>query len=459
MEYDRICLPIAYQQDKVLTNCLPVEQGIFMESVLKNNKKKLTKMVIDGFSLPEKSPVFIWDTELKNFGIKLNPTGKVFIVQSRVNGQSRRVKIGDYGVFTVDEARREAKRFLMDMSNGINPTEEKKIKGAQAVTIEEVAQDYIKDRTLKTSSIHDINKHLKGTFKAWKDKPITAITREMVLKLFRQRSEQSPAQANQAFRVLRALLNYAMEAYRPGNKPIIIENPVQIISGARIWNKIKPKNRRIPIEQVGQAWVMLENMQLDLVQTMAFRSMVDAVLFCLLTGARWGECQKLTWDSVNLESGVDKETGEILGQWHIKDPKNTIPITLPLSSQARVLLESKPRIKENNFVFCSEKSKTGYIGPGRFVTDQLTEALGVELSAHDLRRTFRSIAAHLNVELWRTKLLMNHKMGNDITIQAYTEKSDLEYLRPNIQTIGDWIEKQGKLEKNKIIDLNVAREA
>lgn len=430
-----------------------------MKSVLKNNKKKLTKMVVDGFSLPEKSPVFIWDTELKNFGIKLNPTGKVFVVQSRVNGQSRRVKIGDYGVFTVDEARRAAKQYLMDMSNGINPTEEKKIKGAQAVTIEEVAQDYINDRTLKNSSIKDINKHLKGTFKDWKDQPITAITRDMVLKLFRQRSEKSPAQANQAFRVLRALLNYAMEAYRPGNKPIILENPVQVISGARIWNEIKPKNRRIPIEKVGQAWVMLENLQKDPAQTMAFRSMVDAVLFCLLTGARWGECQKLTWSNVNLESGVDKETGAILGQWYIEDPKNKIPITLPLSSQARALLENKPRMEENNFVFCSEKSKTGYIGPGRFVTDQLTKALGVELSAHDLRRTFRSIAAHLNIELWRTKLLMNHKMGNDITIQAYTEKSDLEYLRFDIKAIGDWIERQGKLEKNKITDINAKREA
>jgi integrase len=432
----------------VLTNCLPAERGDSMKSSLKNNKKNLTKTVVDALTLPEKSPIFIWDTKLKNFGIKLNPTGKVFIVQSRVNGQSIRVKIGDYGTFTVDEARKMAKQLLLDMANGSNPNEQKKIKEAQAITLEMVVEDYIKDRTLKDSSIRDIFKHLNGTFKEWKGQPIAAITRDMVLKLFRKRSGESPAQANQAFRNLRALINYAMETYRPGNEPISSENPVNVISGAKIWNVIKPKNRRIPLDKVGQALIILESLQADPAQTMAGRSMTDAVIFCLLTGARWGEVQTLVWDNVNTEALA----------WSIIDPKNTIPVTLPLSNQAQELLENRPRMEGNNFVFCSNKSSTGHIGPGRFVTDQLTKALKVELSPHDLRRTFRSIAAELNIELWRTKLLMNHKMGNDITIAAYTEKEDLEYLRPSIQAIGDWVERQGELEKNKIIDINIARE-
>lgn len=89
------------------------------------------------------------------------------------------------------------------------------------------------------------------------------------------------------------------------------------------------------------------------------------------------------------------------------------------------------------------------------MTDQISKELEIIISPHDLRRTFRSIAAELNIELWRTKLLMNHKMGNDITIQAYTEKEDLEYLRPNIQELGDWIERQGKIAATgNVVDIN-----
>jgi len=409
---------------------------------------KLTNAFIKKIKLPEKGQKLLWDTGTKGFGVRATPGGKVFVVQGRVNGRDRRVKIASCDTFSADEARKRAKSLLQDMAEGIDPNEEKKIKEAQGTTLDIVVQDYIRDRTLKESSIKDIKKHLNGIFKAWSKKPITSINRDMVLKLFRQKSEESPAQANQAFRVLRALLNYAMETYRPGNESILSENPVNVISGAKIWNVIKPKNRRIPLDKVGQAWDILENLQADPAQTMAGRSMTDAVIFCLLTGARWGEVQTLVWGNVDIKARA----------WSIIDPKNKIPVTLPLNTQAQELLERSPRMEGNNFVFCSNKSATGYIGPGRFITDQISKALKVELSPHDLRRTFRSIAAELNIELWRTKLLMNHKMGNDITIVAYTEKEDLEYLRPSIQLIGDWVERQGKLFKNKVVDINLNRE-
>jgi len=409
---------------------------------------KIMKKSVDKLKLPDAGQTLVWDSELKGFGIRLTAGGMSYFVQSRVNGNSKRVTIGKHGVFTADEARKEAKEKLRDMAKGINPNDLKKANEALTITLAEVGKAYIKDRTLKQNSIRDINIHLNGIFKDWKDQPITTITREMVLKTFRKRTEESPSQANQSFRILRALFNYAMATYRPGDKPIILENPVKVISDGKIWNVIQPKNRRIPLLKVGRAWNILGDIRENPALELPGRSIVDAVCFCFLTGCRWSESQSLTWNNVNLETGT----------WFIKDPKNKIPVTLPLNNQAKTLLENRARLDGNNFVFCSNKSKTGYIGPGRFVTDQIANDLKIDFSSHDLRRTFRSIAAELNIELWRTKLLMNHKMKNDITIQAYTEKEDLEYLRPNIQKIGDWIERQGELEKNKIIDINSARE-
>lgn len=406
---------------------------------------KITKKTVDKLELPESGQVLVWDSELKGFGVRLTAGGMAYFVQGRVNGNSKRFTIGKHGVFTPDEARKEAKEKLRDMAKGVNPNDVKKTNEALTITLAEVGSAYIQDRALKQNSIRDINIHLNGIFAPWKEQPITAITRDLVLKLFRKRSEESPSQANQAFRILRGLFNYAIATYRPGDKPIILENPVKVISDAKIWNVIQAKNRKIPLLKVGQAWNVLENIRENPALELPGRSMVDAISFCLFTGARWGEVQSLTWDNVNLETGI----------WHIEDPKNTIPVSLPLNTKAKTILENRTRIDGNYFVFCSNKSKTGFIGPGRFVTDQISKELEIIISPHDLRRTFRSIAAELNIELWRTKLLMNHKMGNDITIQAYTEKEDLEYLRPNIQELGDWIERQGKIAATgNVVDIN-----
>ena len=401
-------------------------------------KEHFTKKFVEKLELPEKKPVFVWDTEIKGFGLKLNPTGKVYIAQGRVKGKARRVKIGEHGTWTVDNARKQAKQYLLDMANGIDPTQEKRVKESQGKTLDEVVQDYIKDRALKPLTIRDINTHLNGTLADWKDQPIVKITRDKILALYRKKSEDSPAQANQAFRILRALLNYARAAYQPGGTPIIIDNPVNVISDLKIWNTIKAKNRRIPTDQVGKAWNLLQELRNYPGYGLAGHSLADCVIFTLLTGCRWNEAQKLTWANVNLKAVT----------WHIQDPKNKNSVSLPLCTQARAMLEARPRVEGNNYVFCSDQSKTGHIGTGRFITDQLSKALGVELSPHDLRRTFRSIAAECDIELWRTKLLLNHKVNDDITIQAYTEKQDLEYLRPAIQKIGNWIERQGKIAAN-----------
>jgi len=404
---------------------------------------KLTKKNVDKLELPAKGQKFVWDDKLKGFGIRLTPGGKSYFVQSRVGGVTRRTTIGKHGPFTAEQARKEAEDRLREMSKGVDPVQKKKAEKAAKTTLNDVAESYIRDRTLKQSSIRDIHKHLNGVFSDWKDDPITKITRDDCLILFRKRSTESPAQANQSFRVLRALLNYAIEVYRP----VITENPVQVLSGAKVWNNIKPKNRKISIADIGQAWCKLDAIKADPTLGIAGQSMADAVKFCLLTGCRWGEVQKLTWGNVDLENK----------SWLIEDPKNKNDVTLPLSTQAVDLLENKYRIENNPYVFCSEKSKTGYIGPGRYITDQLAATLEIELSAHDLRRTFRAIAAELDVELWRTKLLMNHKINNDVTIAAYTEKQDLEYLRGSIQAIGSWIELKAKEHKAKVVDINSKR--
>ncbi len=179
---------------------------------------KFTKRTVDNLQLPKSGQVFVWDSEMKGFGIRLNPAGKTYIVQMRVkddtaiarNWKNRRVTIGRHGILTLQDARIMAREVLAKMSKGNDPVVERKRKEVQIKTLRTLADDYIAAHTdLKPSSIADINKHVDRSFKQWRDKPVVQITRERVAVKFRELTERSSAQANQAFRILRALFNYA----------------------------------------------------------------------------------------------------------------------------------------------------------------------------------------------------------------------------------------------------------
>ena len=224
-------------------------------------KTKLTKQRVERFKCPEgKSQAFLWDEELAGFAVRVTKTGILsYVVQGRTNGKESVTTIGRHGVFTCDQAREEAREVLRGMRKGVAPQAEKARKAAQGVTLREVMNAYLGVRDLKASSKADIEKHVNKSFLAWADKPVTTITRDACSKRFKELSERGKAQANQAFVNLRALLNYARATYRtPDGLPTMPENPVSVLSDAKLWNKTRAKSTRIPNDKIGEVWSMLQ---------------------------------------------------------------------------------------------------------------------------------------------------------------------------------------------------------
>jgi integrase len=101
----------------------------------------------------------------------------------------------------------------------------------------------------------------------------------------------------------------------------------------------------------------------------------------------------------------------------------------------------------------------GHIEGARRVFDIISQAGGVRVTAHDMRRTFRAIAGECKIELWKTKLLMNHKISGDVTISAYTEKNDLRYLAPEINLIAEWVTQQALIAgSEKVLQFKAVNE-
>ena len=396
---------------------------------------KLPKSKVESLPIPADGQTFHWDEELRGFGVKLLPSGKrVYVVQGRVAGKTRRVTLGTHGVLTCDEARRKAKAALVDLDEGIDPQAEKQRAKSLAVTLREVATDYCTNRRtpkggkLTALTVRDIMRHVESNFGDWADKPIVKIDGDMCRARFETISKRSPAQANQAFRILRALINFSIDEENPRL------NPVRTLSKKGLWNQNKAKFGFIPLEKIGAVWNLLQERRTSPALLPIAQTGADITLFIMLAGCRWSEAAQLTWDRVNLEAG----------SWHLPDTKTHNAVTFPLSEPARAMLTDRPRIEGSPYVFPG-RSQTGFIKDARTCMAEVSTLAGLHLTHHDLRRTYIAIGIKLKIEMWKLKLLTNHVSKGDVTIDHYTETSDLRYLSGEADQMAAWIVEQGRI--------------
>lgn len=112
----------------------------------------LTKRLIDATKSDPERDFRLWDDDPRGFGVRVKPTGiKSFFVQYRSpeDFKKRRLTIGAYGVFTLDQARAEARRLLAMVAKGEDPAAAKKraraFAAATAVTVADLCDDYMRD--------------------------------------------------------------------------------------------------------------------------------------------------------------------------------------------------------------------------------------------------------------------------------------------------------------------------
>jgi integrase len=417
---------------------------------------KLTKTFVDKVDPPAEGYAIHWDERVPGYGLRVTASGvRSFVAQGRVHGKAVIVTIGRYGLYTEDQARGLAQKTLQQMREGIDPRDAKKHDEAMTTTLQQVLDAYTsRPGRLKESTKAEMTRHVEKVFAAWKDKPIVSITEDDVRKRHREMAEKglrgtpAPGQAQISLVTLRTLINFASRRYkRADGSPLIAHNPVHALKDD--WIEFKPRTRDVEEAKVGAVWHALRELRANPKNPDAL-SGTDLARFLMLTGARKNEGAALTWDRVHLDDDPAK------CWWHLPDPKNKNPVWLPLSSQAVELLKGRKRVKDNPHVFPS-RSKAGHITDTRAPLACISTAAGTVLSAHDLRRTFVSVGvATLGIDLYKMELLTNH-VPKGITAKHYLQTSRLQYLYPEAQRIGDWIEHQGRLAEAKANGENVVQ--
>jgi integrase len=392
---------------------------------------KLTQSVVEKLPVPLAGQAIYRDSELKGFGLRVTSGGaRTYIVEKRISGRVRRVKIGPADALKAEKARRLAQEFLGTVAGGRDPIAEKAAAKTRAIALGEVLDDYLvargdklKPRTRDQYRDVITARRKDGSplaFADWRNKRIADITAELVQRRHRELSDgHGPAWANLAMRVLRLLINYASMRFDEGNsKPLIAVNPVERLGQARLWNEVVRRETMLCIQDM-PAWH----------EGLAAISDVgrDYLLLVLLTGLRRREAAALKWTDVDID-----KTRTLT----VRATKNGRDHVLPLSTQLLDLLTRRRAATEGPFVFPGRKAGT-CLAEVKTLTQAVAKTCDVRTSVHDLRRTFATTAERLDISSYAVKRLLNHMTGNDVTAGYIV--IDIERLRRPMQAISDFL--------------------
>ena len=393
-------------------------------------KLKITKSSVSSIAPPDSGQHFYWDSELPNFGVRVTPNGtKSFIVQTRINGITRRITIGRFPGVTAEVARKEATIILGKIAGGLDPVAEKNKAKAKQATLGLALTHYLKVRELQPNTVRDIETEFKNTFEDWKKISLVKISRKMVEKRYLERSKESKSRANSAMRYLRAVFNLAISEYRDNDdSPIIKSNPVSILSDSKIWKKVSRRKTvlspsdlelwvpavknlgQIPPRQKGDGKLLPKLRNGDLHG--------DFFLFCALTGCRKSEAQGLK------KSDLDWQTKTIT----FRNTKNHSDHRLPMTNMAMEILGRRSAESPIDYVFGSKHEAAV---PSNFRTSiaRIEHLTDLKFTIHDLRRLAATSMERLGIPGYTIKSILNHKTGAQDVTGGYVQVDDLMMLK------------------------------
>ena len=350
-------------------------------------------------SKPGPRDTFLFDKTLPGFGLRIHPSGrKVWIVQARIEGRSRRIVIARHGEIELAEARRRARDMLARIRAGGNPADDIQ-REKKTPAFREFADEYLRrcEPHWKPSGRKTVRIYLKSRIlPAFGKMPLDRIGPEDVAAWFDAASRDKPGAANRAFEILRAMMFRAEEwgLRERGANPClgIARNP-----GKRI-------ARFLDIDELARLGRALA------AHEARWPEAVAAIRLLTLTGCRRGEVLNLRWrdigaDAINLR---DSKTG---------------PRAVPLGEAARALIEALPGARDPDVFLFPRHAE----GKGIWVLTDCWRAACADaglgrLRLHDLRHTAASQAVMSGENLPLVGKLLGHRRHR--TTAGYAHVAD-----------------------------------
>ena len=402
---------------------------------------KITKRAVDAIACPSSASIhFLWDNELRGFGVAVLPSGtKTFYCQTKAHGRSQRFKIGIYGRMTVEQARSAALKFLGAIEGGADPAAERR--AARAVrSFREVADAWMAEHVEKKRKAGTqreyrrlLDTHILPAIGAMR---VADVARRDVNRLHAAMSG-SPFQANRCLAIISAIWTWASKL----DEVLVANNPAKGIErnaeGARERYLTSAELVRLgevlrEAETIGLAWEIDETKPgaKHLPKSGNRRTKIDlyaaaAIRLLILTGMRLREVLTLEWSHVDFDRGAlflpDSKTGRK---------------TVILGAPALVILAGLPRVERCPFVIKGQKLDKARADLGKPWT-AVRRAAGLDnVRLHDLRHSFASVGAGASLGLPTIGKLLGHTQAS--TTQRYAHIAN-DPLRRAADTISEMI--------------------
>jgi integrase len=428
---------------------------------------KLTKRAVDALK-PGAARTFWYDSDLKGFGLKIEPSGVMtWFVEYRPGtggrvAKKRRLTLGKHGALTPDKARQLGKDALAKVHSGEDPAATKAERKA-AKTVAELCDDYLADAergniitkrgaVKKTSTLVSdrgrIARHIKPLLG---HRLVRDVTNGDIERFLRDVANGKTATdvktkkqgraivtggkgtATRTVRLLGGIFSYAIEQGMRADNPTHGVRKYADGQGARFLNSDELQRLGTALkeaETIGLPWNASDDQpgakhlpkRAEDRRSLVSPHATAAIRLLILTGCRLGEILSLQWRNVDSERGLlllpDSKTGAK---------------TVVLSAPALVVLANVPRIADCDYVVAGER-------PGQPRSDlkrpwaMIRRAAGLDdVRLHDLRHTYASHGAAAGMGLTVVGRLLGHA---DVKTTNRYSHFDTDPLRRAANAIG-----------------------
>ena len=344
----------------------------------------------------------VWDSRLPGLGVRVRPAGgKSYVLMRRSPRGSRRISLGPVSVRKIEEVRRDchARRASPEPEHDpppVVPLFREFVEGAWTE---------VHFRRYKPSTKRGFGSLLAvRILPTFGSKRLDRITPAQVRRWFDNVSRTAPGNANNALKLFRQIMNFAVA------RGHIETNPSRGIKR----NRRPPLTRFLSRDEIARLHRVLDDHA-----ARGQRAQADIVRLLLLTGCRKSEIVRLRWSEVHEEFLVlaDAKTG---------------PRKVPLNTRAREILDRQPR-SGSPFVFPSPRDPSRPRGAELGLWRRVRREAGIEdVRLHDLRHTHASHAVMNGVPVPVVSRLLGHADVGMTLRYAHLGDRDIEQAAERI---------------------------
>lgn len=363
-------------------------------------RTRLTERFVAGIAPPSRGEVFVWDTEVVGFGVRVWGTSKAYVVQVRLYGRTRRKVLGKPGEVELSDARERAQKIKGAIADGRDPFTEA-LRVRESWTLRD-AQDYF-------LGAYALKRHLDKEYKrnsqtlgdnhfprAWWQRKLSSFTQDEIAARHAAMSE-TPRNANALLQLLSRLFTLGMEQRHCDRNPV---------KGIQKFDETK-RDRFLSDRELKALWnYLVDHPNIE---------PASCAMLILLTGCRPKEAINARWSHMNFETATWTKPAT-----NTKDKRQHIT---HLSKRAVAILTRLETHKISLFVFPSPIDPSKPRAKLRAFWKVLRKELALpDVNIYDLRHTFASWLTMLGAGVFEVKDALGH--ASITTTQRYVHLAD-----------------------------------